>query len=203
MTELAVRRKALIERSINSIKDVIDDKGLNRESLEEVRTILTGLTGEKELFSAAEFPAPKAPEVAKIYLLTDEDGGAYSLYLVSALPGRGPSPVHNHATFAVIAGMDGEEANTIYRRLDDGGLPGRASLEVAEELVLKDGDSVAFMPDDIHRVQVVSQSPTRHFHFYGKGFNQQTDRLQFDVKDGTVRVAGGSFIPVDASRRVV
>jgi len=187
---------------MNQIKSIIESQGVNRDALEEVKDIVTSMTSETEMFGDSEFPTPTSEEVAKIYLLSDEDGGEFSLYLISVLP-VGPSPIHDHGTFAVIAGLDGDEENTIYKRLDDGSEEGKASLEVDHKVTLKSGDAIAFMPEDIHRICVISEKPTRHFHLYGKGFEQQTDRLEFDIKKGTSKTAGGSFIPVDGSRRVV
>ena len=202
MTELAVRRKELVATSMGQIKDIINTKGVNRDALEEVKDIVAAMTREVEMFGEAEFPTPTPEEVAKIYLLSDEAGGDFSLYLISVLP-VGPSRVHDHGTFAVIAGMEGVEENTIYKRLDDGSEVGRASLEVDHKVTLKSGDAIAFMPEDIHRILVVSEEPTRHFHLYGKGFDQQTNRLEFNIKEGTTSPAAGSYIPVDESRRVL
>ncbi len=187
---------------MKTIKEIISTQGVNREALAEVKDILAEMAQQTELFSDAEFPTPTRKEVAKIYLLSDEEGGNYSLYLISVLP-LGPSPIHDHGTFAVIAGLDGEEENTIYKRTDDRSEPGRATVEEDYRVVLKSGDAIAFMPQDIHRINVVSASPTRHFHLYGKGFDQQTDRLEFNQKEGTTKAVSGSFIPIDESRRVL
>ena len=201
-TEIASRRKLLISESMKSVKDIISSKGISRDTLAEVKDLVAAMTHEAELFGESEFPTPKPDELAKIYLLSDEEGGDYSLYLISVLP-LGPSPVHDHGTFAVIAGLDGEEENTIYKRLDDKSVAGEATLEEDYRVVLKNGDAIAFMPEDIHHINVVSKKPTRHFHLYGKGFEQQTDRLEFNLKKGTTKSVSGSFIPVDESRRVV
>jgi predicted metal-dependent enzyme (double-stranded beta helix superfamily) len=202
MSDIAVRRKELVASSMVSIKAIINSQGVNREALAEVKDILAALTQETEMFGDAEFPTPKPEEIAKIYLLSDEEGGDFSLYLISVHPLR-PSPIHDHGTFAVIAGLEGEEENTIYKRLDDKSEPGKATVEEDYRVVLRSGDAIAFMPEDIHRINVVSDSPTRHFHLYGKGFAQQTDRLEFSQKDGTTKSVSGSFIPIDESRRVI
>ncbi len=202
MTDLAIQRKELVSSSMDQIKGIIKEKGVNRDSLDEVKSIVNSMTNEKEMFSDTEFPTPKPEEFAKIYLLTDDEGGDFSLYLISVLP-LGPSPIHDHGTFAVIAGLDGDEENTIYKRLDDQSEPGKAQIEEDYKIVLRDGDAVAFMPQDIHRINVISESPTRHFHLYGKGFDQQTDRLEFNRQEGTSKSVSGSFIPVDDSRRVL
>lgn len=202
MTALAAQRKELVAKSMGEIKSIIKEQGVNRAALAEVKSILAAMTHEQEMFGDAEFPTPKPDEFAKIYLLSDEPGGDFSLYLISVLPLK-PSPVHDHGTFAVIAGLAGEEENTIYKRLDDGSQPGKARVEQDYQVVLKNGDSVAFMPQDIHHIQVVSKKPTRHFHLYGKGFEQQTQRLEFNIAEGTTKLASGSLIPVDDSRRIL
>ena len=201
MSDIATKRKELVTRSMDAIKEIVASQGVTREALAEVKDVLAAMTGEGELFGDAAFPTPTPEEVAKIYLLSDEAGGDFSLYLISVLP-LGPSPIHDHGTFAVIAGLEGEEENTLYRRLDDGSEPGRATIEEDHRVVLRGGDAIAFMPEDIHRINVVSEVPTRHFHLYGKGFDQQTERLEFDQKRGTTRSACGSLIPIDESRRV-
>ena len=202
MTDLAARRKELVQSAMGKIKSIISNAGVNRQALDEAKAILVAMTQEQEMFGDAEFPTPKPDEYAKIYLVTDDEGGDFTLYLVSALP-LGPSPIHDHGTFAIIAGLDGEEENTLYKRLDDGSESGRATIEEDYKIILKRGDAVAFMPQDIHHIQAISDIPTRHFHLYGKGFDQQTDRLEFKPDDGTTRAVFGSFLPVDESRRVL
>ncbi|MEM8768257.1 MAG: cysteine dioxygenase family protein [Pseudomonadota bacterium] len=202
MADSATARKELVSSSMASIKAVIERQGVTREALAEVQDILAAMTQATELFGETEFPTPTREEIAKIYLLSDEADGEFSLYLISVLP-LGPSPIHDHGTFAVIAGLDGEEENTIYRRVDDGSEPGKAVVKEDHRVVLKAGEAIAFMPEDIHRIKVVSETPTRHFHLYGKGFEQQSGRLEFNQKNGTTRSVSGSFIPIDESRRVL
>jgi predicted metal-dependent enzyme (double-stranded beta helix superfamily) len=202
IADLVARRKSIVAATMEQIKALIHKSGVNRSALDEVKDLLAQLAAEDALFADSEFPTPTPEQVAKIYLLTDDQGGEFSLYLISVLP-VGPSPVHDHGTFAVIAGLDGEEENTLYKRLDDATDANKAELVEDAKVVLKKGDAIAFMPQDIHRICVVSDRPTRHFHLYGKGFEQQTDRLEFDLQAGTAKLAGGSFIPVDDSRRVL
>ncbi|MDG2277404.1 MAG: cysteine dioxygenase family protein [Pseudomonadales bacterium] len=201
-TTLAAARKALITSSMDEIKSLIKRAGVTRASLDHVKQVVMTMTKETEMFGHDEFPSPTPDEVAKVYLITDDQSGDFSLYLISAQP-LGPSPVHDHGTFAVIAGLQGNEENTLYKRLDDQSDPAKAQVEEDYKVTLSKGDAIAFMPEDIHRIQVTSEIPTRHFHLYGKGFEQQTDRLEFNLADGTAKSVGGSMIPVDDSRRVL
>jgi predicted metal-dependent enzyme (double-stranded beta helix superfamily) len=203
VTELAAQRKELVSTSMDSIRRIINEKGVSRGALDEVKDILVSLTIEKDMFGDVEYPTPTPKEVAKVYLLSDDAGGDYSLYLISTRPRGRPSPVHDHGTWAVIAGLDGEEENTIYKRLDDGAAPGKATIEEDYKIVLSLGDAVALMPNDIHHINAISECPTRHFHLYGKGFDQQTDRIEFNLNEGTTKAVSGSFVPVDESRRIL
>ena len=202
MTDLATIRKDLISTSMAEIRAIISEKGVNRDALEGVKNILVSMTKQKDLFCHAEFPSPTPEEYGKIYLVSEDEGETFSLYLVSTRSER-RSPVHNHATWAVIAGLEGAEENTIYKRLDNGSVEGQATVEEDYRVVLRDGDGVAFMPEDIHQVQAVSKEPTRHFHLYGKSFDQQTERITFDLENGTTIAFKPGKLPIDRSRLVV
>ena len=102
-TDLVARRKSIVAATMEQIKALIQESGVNRPALDEVKVLLAQLAAEDALFADSEFPTPTPEQVAKIYLLTDDHGGEFSLYLISVLP-VGPSPVHDHGTFAVIAG---------------------------------------------------------------------------------------------------
>ena len=64
---------------------------------------------------------------AKLYLLSEDDRHEYALYAVSEKLGN-MSPPHDHTTWAVIAGIEGEELNKFYRRLDNGENEGQAQI---------------------------------------------------------------------------
>ena len=74
-TDIENRRRALVAESMQTIKDIISTKGVNRDALTEVKDLVAAMTRETELFSDSEFPTPKPEEIAKIYLLSDEKGG--------------------------------------------------------------------------------------------------------------------------------
>lgn len=202
MKSLADDRKTLVANAMENIRAIIKTQGVNRDALDQVKSILVTLSAAGDLFNDEQYPTPTAKEFAKIYLLSEDDGGDFSLYLISTLP-TGPSPIHDHGTWAVIAGLAGDEENTLYKRLDDGSVAGKASIAIDSKVVISGGDAIAFLPDDIHHINAISQSPTRHFHLYGKGFDQQTERVVYNLKDGSTKSASGSFIPVDESRRIL
>ena len=57
-------------------------------------------------------------------------------------------PPHNHTTWAIIAGVHGEERNVVYDRLDNGAQADKVQLReaTAKEKTLRDGDFIAYLP---------------------------------------------------------
>ena len=102
--------------------------------------------------------------------------------------GSGVAP-HDHQTWGVVVGLDGEEVNTMWRRLDDGtregharqarGAPPRPKLERASEVTLRRGDVIKLLPDDIHSVANRSHTDALSLHIYGRDLDHVT-RSQFD-----------------------
>ena len=155
-----------------------------------------------DLFSQEDFPAPTPKENAKTYLLAENPDAGAALYLVSILP-LGPSPIHDHGTFAIIAGLSGFEHNTVYTRAKNESGAGKATLEVDRTLELGPFDALALMPNDIHHIDNQHSLPTRHLHLYGTAFEHQLDRLEFDITQQTAKIAPAMTVPVDRSRQVV
>ena len=104
----------------------------------------------------------------------------------AALPGK-KVPPHNHKTWAVIAGVQGEEENFFYERADDGSQPGRAKLRQIRAEVVRPGGGVCLMPEDIHHIQVTGNQPTLHLHMYGLALDWLGEREGFDMQAGTVK----------------
>lgn len=183
MSSTALRRAEAVAETVARIRAIEQEQGVNRASLESMRTELAALARRKELFPRSDFPVADLRDDVFIRLSEDEDN-RFALYLNSGLPGKASSP-HNHTTWAVIAGVEGEEHNRIYRRIDDGSEPGRARVEVEREVTIGAGESLAFMPEDIHSIHVLTDSPILHLHMYGKGLEQLTERVYFDMEKGT------------------
>ena len=96
------------------------------------------------------------------------------------MPGKATLP-HNHETWAIIVAIEGQELNRVYRREDDGSDPRRASLALEREIVVQPGTSVAFLGEDLHGIRVEGDSPTLHFHLYGRPLESLENR--YGVKD--------------------
>jgi len=110
-----------------------------------------------------------------VRVLHEEPGHSLWVVVVSWLPHRGPPP-HNHGTWAVIAGVDGEEKNILWRRRGE-----RLELQSAE--IIGPGQVGAFLSDAIHSVVNDSERTTLSLHVYGKNLNF-VERSQFDPETG-------------------
>ena len=62
-----------------------------------------------------------------MHVLHEEVDHTLAVFVVTWLPGRFTAP-HDHGTWAVIAGLEGSERNTLWERQDDGTRPGHAAL---------------------------------------------------------------------------
>ena len=202
MVEDSIRLKNEISGLMKFVSSATTGKVIDRATLEALQDQLLRLAVAADLFSEEDFPSPTPKEIAKTYLLAENPDAGAALYLVSILP-FGPSPIHDHGTFAIIAGLSGFEHNTVYARAKNESGAGKATLEVNRTLELGPLDALALMPNDIHHIDNQRSLPTRHLHLYGTAFEHQLDRLEFDITQQTATVAPTMTVPVDRSRQVM
>ncbi len=104
------------------------------------------------------------------------------------VPPQAETPVHDHLAWGLVGLYRGAQAETIYRRLDDGADPRRAALEVADVRPLRPGDVYRLVPPagDIHAVKTTSAEPSVSIHLLTNdtGF---VWRHAFDPATGAVR----------------
>lgn len=187
MTEVQQQRSQAVATAVAKVRDIERREGVTRDALEHIREVVVELAGRKQLFPESDYPSPGGQDRSFMYLISEDPDHRFALYLSTGVPGRS-SPPHNHTTWATIVGMDGEEENRIYERVDDGSVPGKGQLRETRRVVLRAGDGIAFMPDDIHSIHVVSSRPTRHLHMYGLSVEHLPNRIEFDMEQGTCKV---------------
>jgi predicted metal-dependent enzyme (double-stranded beta helix superfamily) len=113
-----------------------------------------------------------------VHFLHEEPNHDLAVFLISWLPNRGTTP-HNHKTWAVVVGMEGDEQEVNYDRLDDGSQPGFADLKRSGAQVMKAGDLARCYPEHIHSVWNVGKDISMSLHTYGRHINY-TGRSEFD-----------------------
>ena len=120
-----------------------------------------------------------------VHLLHEEDNHDLAVFVLTWLPDRGTLP-HNHLTWAVVAGIEGEEYEVEWRRLDDGSKEGYAKLEKTGDATLRPGDVSACKPDAIHSVWNTGDKLSISLHTYGRHINF-TGRSEFDPENDVER----------------
>ncbi|VEP14324.1 putative metal-dependent enzyme of the double-stranded beta helix superfamily [Hyella patelloides LEGE 07179] len=125
-------------------------------------------------------PSPKVAWSVK--MLYQEPDYPITVQTVAWLPGK-MSPIHNHATWGIVALISGQEKNTFWRRSPDSQNQNR--IEQVGEHILTPGDIIGFMPDAIHSVEPLGNEPTITFNIYG--VTDFARRYEFDPVKHTAK----------------
>ncbi|MDJ0704025.1 MAG: cupin [Leptolyngbyaceae cyanobacterium MO_188.B28] len=166
-------------RFLTDLEDILDatpdDRGRLEAITPRVRQLLIS-----SYWLQMEFHQPPVDPGWSVNFLYREHEWPLTVQMVAWLPGN-PSPIHNHAAWAVVAIIGGQEKNTIWRRVPDPEHPDR--IEKVAEMILNPGDIITFMPDAIHSVEPLGDEPTISFNLYGK--TTFKDRYEFDPETHT------------------
>lgn len=102
--------------------------------------------------------------IGQYALYRAEDGSLCLFSLV--VPAGSTTPVHDHLAWGLIGLYRGRQAETVYRRVDDGQYDGHAELEVTVEQTVERGELYALLPPDgdIHKVTTVSDEASVSIH---------------------------------------
>lgn len=186
MNSSALHRQQVVSDMLRRVRQTLAAQAVTRHSLDTILSELKQLAAQSELWDEADFPSPEPSEYQARYLIDQGDDLTVALYLNVMRPGKFIPP-HDHTTWACIAGVEGEEYNTLYERLDDGREPGKATLKTGEERLVGPGSGIALLADDIHSVRIDGESPIRHLHLYGRALETLTERTSFDIEAGTCK----------------
>jgi 3-mercaptopropionate dioxygenase len=123
--------------------------------------------------------------IGQYALYRAEDGSLCLFSLV--VPAGAATPVHDHLAWGLVGIYRGRQDETVYRRLDDGGDPSRAQLEVAKQQQLGRGEFYVLLPpaDDIHYVRTISETPSISIHLLAND-TACVWRHRFDPTNGLV-----------------
>jgi predicted metal-dependent enzyme (double-stranded beta helix superfamily) len=175
--DIKAARVATVAATIERIRAIETRQGVTRTSLEAIKAEMLELARHEDLFASAAFPPPPNGEKgAQRYLLQEDPDHRFALYLNALNPGNSTHP-HDHTTWAVVVAVDGQEHNTVYRRV-----PG--ALEVEREVIVEPGTGIALMPDDIHAISTPGDRATRHLHMYGLALEVLDNRMGYAPATG-------------------
>jgi len=148
------------------------------DMLKRVGTLADAFAASRAAWLTDAMCRPDPAQGFGLHLLHEEDDHSLAVFVVTWLPKR-TTPPHDHGTWAVVTGLDGEERNFLWRRLDDGFQPGRAEIELASQSVVGAGDVIALPSGAIHSVANEGDRMSVSLHVYGRHVNH-TERSQFD-----------------------
>jgi predicted metal-dependent enzyme (double-stranded beta helix superfamily) len=139
------------------------------------------------------------------YALYRAADGSLCLFSLVVPPGS-TTPVHDHLAWGLIGLYRGRQAETVYRRLDDGRFEGHAELEVAREQTVETGELYALLPPegDIHKVTTISDVPSVSIHLLANDTAcVWRHRYDPDLQSSTPFRSGYSNAPCDDEARSV
>ncbi len=158
-----------------------DAASATREQLAAVATLLEALGQRHELFPAETFAVVPGRPTA-IYRLAEDLDGGHALYLSLGAPGKAQPP-HDHTTWAIIAGVQGNERNEVYAR-ERSADPQRDVLTHVRRVDVQPGSSIVLEPADVHTIELVGDEPGAHLHFYGLALDRLHGRVVFESTEG-------------------
>lgn len=177
MDTITVERTAAVSETFARVRKIVGEAGANRESLERVRAELITLAQQRGLFPDSHFPPPGDSEEATLYRVTEDADGSYALYVYRPKPGK-ETPPHNHTTWAVVAGIEGEEPTRFYERIGQGAT---ATLKLQREFAVGPGQAAAYLPDDFHSIHIRGERAICHLHLYGRRLEDLLERESYDA----------------------
>ncbi|MZR29307.1 cysteine dioxygenase [Sneathiella litorea] len=163
------RQKAISE-TIHRIREKASGQEVTRDTLDNIREELITLARRKDLFSIENFPPPGADSKRRscLYRLSEDQDHGFALYL-NVASGSVNAPPHDHTTWAVIVGIEGQEENRFYKKVPGG-------VEQIASHVVEPGTGVTMLPDEIHTIHIEAEKPVLNFHMYGLGLEQLDGR---------------------------
>lgn len=171
-----------------------------RQTLAEHADIATGLDALQPRFAELLADQTWLPDqFAAPYLESGMGGGIGSWLLFRAgdrdlalfslvVPPGSATPVHDHLAWGFVGLYRGEQAETVYKRTDDGSAEGHAVLVVTESNELKPGHFYKLLPPDgdIHAVKTTSAEASISIHLLANDTGC-VERHAFDPEHDHVR----------------
>ena len=172
-----------VERLVTALKEVTATTDDPREVLSRAEPLVRAMAEDRSWVRPEFYDCDEAQGFG-IHVLNEEPDHSLFIEAIAWLPGRGVAP-HDHQTWGIVVGIDGVERNTTWMRRDDGSRPGHAELEAYHQRDVGPGESIVFMPNDIHSVHNDHDRTSLSLHVYGHSLGH-VDRSQFDPEAKTV-----------------
>jgi 3-mercaptopropionate dioxygenase len=177
--------RALIDET-RRLMAAVDDPAARVDALAPAFSALLAADGWlPDAFARPDDSSRMGGGIGQYALYRAEDGSLCLFSLV--VPVGAATPVHDHLAWGVVGIYRGQQDETVYRRLDDGGDPAHARLEIATRQTLSRGERYPLLPPagDIHEVRTVSDTPSVSIHLLAND-TACVWRHRFDPASGVV-----------------
>ncbi len=164
-----------INKTMKQIVALSRDMSDKKNKLSQIKGLLLELSKNDPIFNSKTMPPPAMTDKATniLYRLYEEENGV-ALYVNSASGRFFETPVHNHKTWAVLVGVEGNELNNIFER------DGANKIKQIDTVELTKGVGLAFEEEDLHAICI--KEPLLNLHLYGLGIESQKNRQYYDSK---------------------
>ena len=173
-----------VQDYVNDLRTTVAAAETESKILSKVRPLAQKLVENRDAWIKPEHYQVDDERGSSLYVLHEEEDHTLMVFAACFRPGR-VTPVHDHGTWAVVAGVDGEEKNTIYKRIGDGSKPGQGKIQLRGEKDVCQGDAIGMPTGTFHTVSNVSDEVSVSLHTYGMNTNH-TVRCQIDPETGKV-----------------
>jgi predicted metal-dependent enzyme (double-stranded beta helix superfamily) len=169
-------------RFLTDVEDIVDRESDDRIRLQQISPLVRRLLNSCEWLQL-NFLSPDPETGWSVQTLYDEPDFPITIQTVVWSPGTA-SPVHNHATWGIVALLDGQEKNTFWQRSPTPEFPDR--ITATGDRILTPGDILCLMPDAIHQIEAIGDEPTISFNLYGE--TNYDRRFEFDPIHATAKI---------------
>ncbi|MEL7034636.1 MAG: cupin [Cyanobacteria bacterium J06592_8] len=169
-------------RFLTDLEDILEEVKDDQQRLKLICPLVRRLLKSSEWLQY-NFSFPDPTTGWSVLMLYSEPDFPITIQTVVWTAGS-VSPIHNHATWGVVAMLSGQENNKFWQRAPTSEYPDQIT-SVGEQL-LNPGDILCLMPDAIHQVEAIGDEPTISFNLYGEtDFDQ---RFEFDCDRHTAQI---------------
>ena len=141
----------LVSEFVSEVERALDERGECMEMVWSLGPVFQRLVAEGgDLTVQGEYRAGSSGLPGRV--LHVDAAGRFRLIVASFAAGK-PTPVHSHSRWGLECGVSCKERLTVWTRVDDGSVPGRAALEVFSDNHIERGDMGFWYdaPRNIHR----------------------------------------------------
>ena len=171
-----------IQNYISDIRLITKEETIEKNIIDRIKPLSKKLVKNKSWIKSKYFDVDTKQGFG-LHLLHEEIDHSLAVFVIAWAPDKGLAP-HNHKTWAVVSGIQGQEHETNYKRIDDGSKEGYADLIKTYEETLYPGDASCCLPEDIHSVWNNGNETALSLHTYGMHLNH-TGRSIFDISQKT------------------